>query len=73
MRTLINYLPLLGCAAMLLLVCGPMLFRRNHKADTTASTFAPVDEQIAELRDEVHRLKAELDVKDSREAERIDG
>lgn len=69
MRTLAGYLPALVCGAMLLLVCIPMM-RAMHKGhgksdDTT-------DRQlIAELQEEVARLKAERALDNARD--NVDG
>ena len=56
MRTLGTYLPALACGAMMLLICVPMLFGRKHNSESDESD---TKREIAELRDEVARLKAE--------------
>lgn len=56
LRSLAAYLPALACGAMMLLVCVPMLLGRRHKepSDEGAS-----EQEAAELREEISRLKAE--------------
>ena len=56
MRSLAGYLPAIACGAMMLLICVPMLLGRKHHhgADAGASR-----EEVAELRDEIARLKSE--------------
>ena len=56
MRTLVAYLPALACGAMMLLICVPMLLGRRHNQppDRAAS-----QQEVAELRHEISRLKAE--------------
>ena len=53
MRTLFAYLPALACAAMMLFMCIPMMKRMRGGEGSTDST-----KEIAELRDEVARLKS---------------
>lgn len=62
MKALITYLPAFACLAMLLIVCVPMLFNRH---------WAHQDNEAAELREEVARLRAELAQQD--EPARVDG
>lgn len=65
MRILLSYLPFVGCLAMVLFMCGPMMFRRNKNtssADDQASTAS--SNEIAELREEVSLLKAQIALKD---------
>lgn len=68
MRTLAAYLPPLACGAMMLLVCVPMMFGRKlgHSDDQSGSK-----QEIAELREEISRLKAERALEDKSEA--LDG
>ncbi len=54
MRWLLTALPGLACAGMMLLVCVPMLMNRKHGSDEGLSK-----EDVADLREEVARLKAE--------------
>lgn len=62
------YLPALACGAMMLLVCVPMLLGRkhNHASDESAS-----QQEVAELREEISRLKAKQTPVDRSEA--LDG
>lgn len=57
MSTLAVYLPALMCGAMLLLICIPMM-RSMHKGDGRSHD-PGTGEEIAELREEIARLKAE--------------
>lgn len=68
MRTLVAYLPALACGAMMLLICVPMLLGRRHdqSADQGASR-----QEVAELREEISRLKADRALDDRTEA--LDG
>ena len=68
MRTLVAYLPALVCGAMMLLICVPMLLGRRHdqSADQGASR-----QEVAELREEISRLKADRALDDRTEA--LDG
>ena len=69
MRTLVAYLPALACGAMMLLICVPMLLgrrRRNQPPDRAAS-----QQEVAELRHEISRLKAERALDNKTEA--LDG
>ena len=68
MRTLVVYLPALACGAMMLLICVPMLLGRRHdqSADQSASR-----QEVAELREEISRLKADRALDDRTEA--LDG
>jgi hypothetical protein len=71
MRTLLTYLPALGCLTMMLIVCGPMIFRRN-KGDasvhnSTQSTSS--SQEIAQLREEVAVLKAQITLKEQSDSE----
>jgi hypothetical protein len=54
-RTLLTYLPAIACLAILLVVCLPMLMKRDgHDSD-----------EVAQLREEVARLRTELAVRDA--------
>lgn len=57
MRTLALYLPAIACGAMMLFMCIPMMrgMRKSHRRDAEQ---AP-KEEIAELREEILRLKSE--------------
>lgn len=61
MRSLVAYLPAIACGAMMLLICVPMLLGRKHNntPDQAAS-----QEEVAELREEISRLKAERALED---------
>jgi hypothetical protein len=69
LRTLVTYLPALACGAMLLLVCIPMM-RNMHKGPGESEDTASRQE-IAELREEIARLKAERALEDA--SETVDG
>jgi hypothetical protein len=69
LETLITYLPLLACGAMMLFICIPMM-RNKHKGDGDSAE-AETRQEIAELREEIARLRAEKTL-DSDE-ERIGG
>ena len=64
LRSLAAYLPALACGAMMLLICVPMLLGRKHKqpSDESASK-----QEVAELREEISRLKAERALEDDSE------
>jgi hypothetical protein len=57
LETLISYLPALACGAMMLFICIPMM-RNMHKGHDD-STDADTRREIAGLREEIARLKAE--------------
>lgn len=63
MRTLLTFLPALACAAMML-VCVRMMF--GHRQQPTEDAGA---QEIAELREEVARLRAQRAL----EEEHVDG
>ncbi|HZJ50752.1 MAG TPA: hypothetical protein VFF07_07820 [Actinomycetota bacterium] len=65
MRTLVAYLPALACGVMMLFICVPMLLGRKHNqsADQGAS-----QQEVAELREEISRLKAERALDNKSEA-----
>lgn len=67
MRSLSVYLPALACGEMMLLICVPMLRGRKHDQPTDQSAS---QQEVAELREEIARLKAELALEDS---EALDG
>ncbi|MGH2690378.1 MAG: hypothetical protein ACRDKW_16455 [Actinomycetota bacterium] len=72
MRTLLAYLPGLFCLAMVLLVCGPMLLRRARGQGCEPSAPpAATAEEVAELKEELARLRAELALRQGREP--VDG
>lgn len=54
MRWLLTALPGLACAGMMLVMCVPMLLKRRNGSGEDASK-----EDVAALREEVARLKAE--------------
>ena len=65
MRSIATYLPALACGAMLLLVCVPMLLgRKHHHANDESAS----QQEVAELREEISRLKAEWALTDRSEA-----
>lgn len=53
MRWLLSALPLLACGTMMLFVCVPMLFGNKRGGDEQSK------EEIAALREEIRRLRAE--------------
>lgn len=55
MRTIVAYLPAVACAAMLLFMCIPMM-RNMHKDERSED--AETRTELAQLRDEISRLKA---------------
>ncbi|MBA2427634.1 MAG: hypothetical protein H0V60_11220 [Actinobacteria bacterium] len=61
MRSLAVYLPALACGAMMLLICVPMLLGRKHKQPTGKGVS---QQDVAELREEIARLKAERALED---------
>ncbi|MGH2775242.1 MAG: hypothetical protein ACRDJT_07410 [Actinomycetota bacterium] len=65
METLVAYLSAIACGAMLLLICIPMM-RNMHKGHGDSAGTASRQE-IAELREEVARLKAERTLEDASE------
>lgn len=65
MRTVLTYLPALACGAMMV-VCVRMMARSHGAMDADQKT-----EEIAELRDEVARLRAEREL--ANEKEPVDG
>ena len=72
MRTLLAYLPGLFCLAMVLAVCGPMLLRRARgRACDQEAPPAATAEEVAELREETGRLRAELALRERQE--HVDG
>jgi hypothetical protein len=60
LRTLATYLPALVCGAMLLFVCIPMM--RNMHKGPDKSVDADSQKEIAELRDEIQRLKSDSSI-----------
>lgn len=65
LRTLIAYLPVIACGAMMLLICIPMM-RNMHKGHGRSDD-AGTREEVAELREEISRLKAERALEDKSE------
>lgn len=68
MRTFVTYLPALACGAMMLLICIPMLLGRKHNQDAEPTA---TQQEVAELREEISRLKAGRVLEDKAEA--LDG
>lgn len=68
MRTVFAYLPALACGAMMLLICVPMMFGRKHGGSTEGNA---TQQDVAELREEIARLKAERIL--GEKSESIDG
>ncbi len=65
MRSLAVYLPAVACVAMMLLVCVPMLLVRKHNQSTDQGAS---QEEVAELREEITRLKTQRGLEDKSEA-----
>jgi hypothetical protein len=63
--TFISYLPALACGAMMLFICIPMM-RNMHKGHDD-STEADTRQEVAELREEITRLRAEKALDSSEE------
>ena len=70
MRTIATYLPAIACGAMLLFMCIPMMRNKHMKRDGE-STDAATRSEVAELREEIARLKAEHRL--SKHHESVDG
>ena len=68
MRTIATYLPAIACGAMMLLICIPMMKSMHKRNDSEA---AASSQEIAELREEIARLKAERALADTKES--VDG
>jgi hypothetical protein len=68
-EALISYLPALACGAMMLLICIPMM-RNMHKGHGDPAD-ADTRQEVAELREEIARLKAGRTLEDKTEA--LDG
>lgn len=70
MRTIALYLPAIACGAMMLAICIPMM--RGKSKDQTLETGAQdTRAEIAELREEIARLKADRVL--GKDGEKIDG
>lgn len=65
METLLLYLPAIACLGMMAAIRIPMM-RTMHKGHG-GSEHPNADREIAELREEVARLKAQLTLDDARE------
>ncbi|MGI8706864.1 MAG: hypothetical protein ACR2LG_01470 [Actinomycetota bacterium] len=65
MRLLVAYLPALACGAMMLLICVPMLLGRKHNQSSDQGVS---QQEVADLREELSRLKAERALDDKTEA-----
>jgi hypothetical protein len=65
LESIVAYLPALACVAMMLLICVPMLLggKHNQASDESAS-----QQEVAQLREEVSRLRSERVPADSSEA-----
>lgn len=58
MKTLIFYLPAIACLAIVLIICLPMLLKHGkHETDS----------EVAELKEEVARLRAHITLRDNEE------
>lgn len=69
METLVAYLPAIACGAMMLFICIPMM-RNMHKGHGQSEDSAS-PEEVAALREEVARLRAERSLAEDRET--VDG
>jgi hypothetical protein len=69
LRTFLTFLPAIGCLAMMLVMCGPMMLKRS-KGRSSAVEDDPnyVSKDIAELRDEVSSLRARLALREGSNA-----
>lgn len=67
METVLSYLPAIACGAMMLLICIPMM-RNMHKGGDSDDA---VPREVAELREEIARLKAERTLSETKET--VDG
>lgn len=70
MRTFLLYLPAFACLAMMAAICIPMM-RNMGKNQNHGSVPVDASEEIAALREEVARLKAERVLQDK--VKRVDG
>ena len=68
METVFAYLPAIACGAMMLFICIPMM-RNMHKGHGSSED-SGAGSEIAELREEIARLKAERALEKS---ETVDG
>lgn len=64
MKTLLVYLPAFACLAMALVICLPMLLKHG-KHET--------DPEVAGLKEEVARLRAQVALRDGEEVNASDG
>lgn len=64
MKTLLVYLPAIACLAMVAIICLPMLLKHG-KHET--------DPEVAELKEEVARLRAQIALRDDEEVAASDG
>lgn len=69
MEVLLSFLPLVGCAVMMALCMGLMGGARRRRGGTIPEVQAPSAEEVAALREEVARLRAERPA----DARRADG
>jgi hypothetical protein len=60
LETVLTYLPAVACGAMMLLICIPMMRNRHKGHDGSADT--DQQKEIAELREEIERLKADSSI-----------
>ncbi len=59
MEVLLTFLPLLGCALMMAVCMGLMGGFRRRRGSAAPEEVPPTAEEVAALRDEVARLRAE--------------
>jgi hypothetical protein len=65
---LLGWLPLIACAAMMLVVCIPMI--RRMKTKTDGNRHPVTRREIAKLREEIARLRAERSIESKQDTNR---
>jgi hypothetical protein len=67
-RTFLTLLPAIGCLVMMLVMCGPMMLKRNRSRSSAVEYPTSFSKDVAELRDEVSSLKAKLALQEGSDA-----